>query len=287
MRKTLTAILFSTVCYAGVPASGAPIAVTLTTADGLGADSFVRGSGAADPIAGTPFRETNYGDRDNAAVKFIRSGIGSGSLTINYESSFTRTAYLRFDLSGISGTVTAATLSLGIRATENVSTIPVIFNTLFDGHAQDAAPGVGGWSESGLTMLNSGLLDDPAALLNPINTVAANLPAANVPSTTTIFDWSHPGLVDALNADTNGLITFVINGAPVTNSLGANFWTKENLEGGFIPTLQLTFEADEVASVAEPGLPVLLGLGLAGLGLIRRRRAAHRITRTASLPDPA
>jgi hypothetical protein len=270
MKSAIVGLALISLCLTGAAASGAPITVALTTADGRGADSFVRGGGGIDPVSGLQFRNTNYGDSELAAVKFIRSGIGASGPTIDYNNSFTRDAFLRFDLAGINGTVTAATLTLGVRATENAQAETIAFNIIVDGHAQDAAPGAGGWEESTLTMNNSGLVNAAVPLLQAISGGSVTVPGTAVPNLVTTVQWSHANLVALLNADTNGLVTFVIEGSPSSSPLGVNFWTKENIAGGFIPTLELTYEA--IATVAEPTGIALFGFGLAGLGAAMRRR---------------
>jgi hypothetical protein len=269
-----------------VPAGAGAALITLTTADGDGADSFVRGGPGIDPGSGIAFRNTNYGASILSALKFNRSGIGGGGNTIDYENSFTRAAYFRFDIGSIGGTVTAATLSLGIRATELGNPVGIVFNAIADGHAQDGAPGAGGWEENALTMANSGLLTDPAGLIQPISNFT--VPGTPGPAVGPILNWSHSNLVSQLNDDTNGLVTFVLIGAPVVSGRGANFWTKENLEGALFPTLSLTVEPDQVA-VNAPGALSLLGLGLAFVAVGRRRRkdGGAKTGAASCAPQPA
>ena len=258
----------------GLAARGADAAViTLTTADNRGADTFVRGGGGIDPVSGLEFRNTNYGDRETAAAKFIRSGIGGGGPTIDYENSFTRTAFFRFDLGAIGGTITAATLTLGVRSTESGDSVPVVLNTIADGHAQDAAPGDGGWEEFALTMSNSGLVEDAASLIQAVDPVPLTVPGTPGPATGVTVQWSSANLLSLLNADTNGLVTFVVNGAPSTSPRAITFWSRENTAGGPVPTLQLTVEQDGTPLPAPEGL-VLFMAGLAGLGVLRRLRTA-------------
>jgi len=273
MFDTLKHLLFvalligAGICFVPGPATAALI--TLTTADGDGADSYVRGGSGIDSGSGAAYRVTNYGSRDISQIKFIPAGTGSGGLNIDYDNSFTRAAYLRFDISGVTGPITDATLSFNMRATELGNSVPVVFNTITDGHAQDAAPGAGGWREDTLTMENSGLLTDPTGLIQAINSSGFSLPSTPGPTIGPIVNWTHSNLVPRLNADTNGLVTFVIIGAPLLSGRGANFWTKENLEGTLIPTLSLTVE-DQVA-ITAPGAVFLLCVGAAGIASHRRR----------------
>jgi hypothetical protein len=271
VRLASAGLLFTAIALAGLSASAAPVIVTLTTADGLGADNSVRGGGGTDPDSGLEFRHTNYGGRQVAVLKFIPSGVGGGGPTIDYDNSFTRAAFFRFDLSGIGGTITAATLTLGVRQTELASAVPIGLSTVADGHAQDAAPADGGWEEFGQTMWNSGLLTDEAAMLQAVG-AALTVPSTPGPSTDTVVQWSSAHLLAQINADTNGLVTFVVNGAPVilSGSRGVQFWSKENEDGGPIPTLQLTVEQDEVPLSAPPGA-ALFALGLAAVAWRRRK----------------
>lgn len=271
MFDTATRFLATAIATAGIglfPAVATAAVITLTTDDGVGADTYVRGGSTIDSGSGVAYRNTNYGGRDISQIKFVTSGSGSGGLTIDYDNSFTRAAYLRFDMSGISGTITDATLSFNMRATELANTVPVVFNTIADGHAQDADPGAGGWAENALTMANSGLLSDPKGLLDPINSSGFILPSTPGPTIGPVVNWTHSTLVARLNADTNDLVTFVIIGAPELSGRGANFWTKENDEGALIPTLTLTVE-DQVA-IPSPGTAILFGLCVAGVFLRRR-----------------
>jgi len=270
-RKRITLIRLPALVLAAALAAGNANAalITLTTADGAGADSFVRGGPGIDSGSGVAYRNTNYGGSDLAAIKFIPSGTGGGGLSIDYDNSFTRAAYFRFDIGSIGGTVTGATLSLNLRATELGNNVPIVFNAIVDGHTQDGAPGGGGWEENTLTMANSGLLADPTGLMDVIGN--ATVPGTPGPTVGPILNWSHANLVSQLNADTNGLFTFVLIGAPLLSGRGVNFWTKENLEGALFPTLSLTVEPDQVPA---PGAVGLLGLGLGCLvarGRVRRR----------------
>ncbi len=86
-----------------------------------------------------------------------------------------------------------------------------------------------------------------------------------------LTSFAGTSLRNRIRDDTNGLITFAI--LPLFNSpQGIQFFSKENLDGGLFPTLQLTFTPSTVVPIPA-ALPLLLSglLGLAAIGWRRRR----------------
>jgi len=261
-----TAVVIAAIMAASIPwlsAGGAHATViSLTTADGLGADTFLNGGDDVLDATGLPRRDSNFGTLDRLVVKFAPQG--SNNNDTNFDSRFTRLSLLRFDLSSVTGTVTAAKLTLGVKLTEDNANVTFSLNLLPDGNGLDAAPSAGGWDETGITMANSllaGIL--PLEGLGGRNTVLGGI------DTMTMFSGN--SLRQRVRDDTNDLITFAI--LPFLNSpQGIQFFSKENLDGVLIPTLELTVDDQNTASVSEPGTLVLLGLGLMGFAVARRRK---------------
>lgn len=245
--------------------------ITLTTADGLfGADTFLNGGGEILAATGRPRRDSNFGNENRLVVKFTKSGGNSNDL--DFDSNNTRISLLRFDLSSITGTVTAASLKLGVRQTElNADNVPadvsVGLGLLRDATALDAAPTGGGWDETGITMNNSVL-----ANVFPIGSFpgAIRVPGVALGTTGATATFDGNAALNSILGDTNDLITFVI--LPQLNSpQGIQFFSKENLEGGLFPTLELEVTGG-ITPVPLPGTLVLFGSGLVGLFFMRRRR---------------
>jgi len=241
--------------------------ISLTTADGFGADTFLNGGGEVLGSTGLPRRDSNFGTLDRLVVKF--SPQGSNNNDTDFDSNFTRLALLRFDLSSVTGTVTAAKLTLGVKVTELDANVTFTLNLLPDGANLDAAPNAGGWDETGITMANSFLAGElPVIGAGGRNTVLGGID--------TIAEFSGNTLRTRIREDTNDLVTFAL--LPLFNSpQGIQFFSKENADGGLIPTLELTVADQNSTSVVEPGTLALFGFGLSGLCLARRKRVRQSI----------
>ena len=191
----------SGVWFLAPPASGATI-IEIPTSFGFGADTHI-----------------NFGsssNKNNGAS--IANGVQeafSGSNTTNTDSPFTARPFLRFDLGGLpNGVITDAHITFAARFVTNRN-ITVEMLGLQDGHAQDAAPGAGGWEELTITRNNA-----PASTAftttvgrEQLHTEIPN--TAGDPNPTFVSFSASPGmfkdnLVDFLNADTNGFVTMMM-----------------------------------------------------------------------------
>lgn len=244
--------LFST-CMAGVIGvmvhCDAASAITTLTAD---ADTFVQLGSAT----------TNFGTSADLVVK------DSGS------QSFTRKAYIRFDVSGLPlDNVVAASLDLVVSGRSSGSSTQANYPVQIFGLA-DANAG-NNWIEG-----NGGADNLPVGEITwnnaPANNTANNgLTAAatllggfTVPGTANpgdLFSFSNAALLNFLKADTDGFVTFIVrrNGGTSANNL--SFASSENTaQSG--PRLNLVI-------IPEPATASLGLMGMAGLFLRRRRMA--------------
>ena len=226
MSRTLK-IVAVTVMLVGSVALADPVTTTVS----VGADAFVRD--------GWQYPDRNY----SAGTTF----------TIN-APSYERQAYLRFDVSGLipaGRQVTSAYLRVYSAAT--VSSFNCGLYGLADGATGDAAPGSGGWVESGITYNNA-----PSATVS-LGTFAVSGYGSHY------FGWptGDTALVNFLNADTNGLVTFRLTSDSSTDAV----FNSREATGSGAAYLSITTEA-----VPEPATMSLLGAG-AVLGLLRSRRS--------------
>ncbi|MDJ0853134.1 MAG: DNRLRE domain-containing protein [Myxococcota bacterium] len=237
-------------------------ALTITTADGVGADTYVRWREAE------PETDTNYGDA--TTVRVLDPRILNSTAFSN-----TRKPYLRFDLSAVGDdVVTAATLQLTYAGTAT--------GELRDSEIQvfgldDGDPGES-WGELDITWTNA-----PGNFQSCCNfdgnvtsflgefTREGDLPAGEIVS------FSSAALLNFLNADTDGQVTLMLAGVgngqrPGSAATGvfSAFTAKESatVANGTAqaPTLEL-----DVVPIPEPSTAALLGLGLGALATARRR----------------
>ncbi len=187
IRRVLTVLLVAGVfCAWAGSASAGPISID--TADGVGADAYVRGGTHAD---------TAFGGANDMVVKY------------NNSASYRRKAYVRFDLSSLGSQVLSdATLSLDVQLNNsgggNPTPKPFVVNLhgLPDGHAGE------GWGEGTITWNNAPANNTGsngvtgAVLLGQIN-----VPAEANPTVT----FSDPSLAAFLNVDTDDQATVILS----------------------------------------------------------------------------
>jgi len=232
-------------------------------------------SGGTSAIADTVTTETGtYG-----ADQFIRAGLSANQnqgadpqIIAFHPGAFPnsyRKAYMRFDLASVAGTVTDVALSL-ILAENNLS--PVIVNVwgLDDLVAGEAAPGSGGWAETGITWNNAPGNDTSSP--NLFNSVTATqigtvlVPVASRGATVTLTSAIEPNLLTFLQNDTNDLVTFMLS----RQVAGAQTWFASKEHATYAPpALTVTTTPVPVPAGIWMGLGLLGSIGVAGA--IRRK----------------
>ena len=227
----------------------------VTTGTGRGADSYVQGSAVS----------TNFG-----ASGLLTTRSNAGNASNNYK------VYLRFDLSSL-----AADLSQATSATLKFSTISANTGIGFSFFAvPDGLPGdsATGWTESGITYTNApgtpasitnlGFITAPGADENGNYVVALGSLTGLTTGGGAQHSFSTSSLLDLVKSDTNGLLTIALNRNDTKGII--HIASDENTSGFLVPTLVI--DTPSLAAVPEPGTG-LIGLGLLGLGIFRRKRA--------------
>lgn len=233
---------------------------TITTADGTGADSAIINTGGSSST-------TNYGGDNNVTIKFLHNIYG-----ITGSAIWSQKAYLRFDLdaAGVSAAVDTASLDLDFIAVNNLGQ-PRQVNVfgLTDGHGDE------NWLENTITWSNA-----PANDVNSVGGAYTTPGTAGVTSDAIflgtydmaagngVHSLSNQNLVDFLNADTNGIVTFILTASGIDAAdVNQQIVTKEGVGDpynlGNIPTLNVT-------TIPEPASVALFAAGLIGT-IVRRR----------------
>jgi hypothetical protein len=188
-----------------------------------------------------------------------------------------RIPYMRFDLSGIRGDRSGATLSLQLTLNNGNRVRAIDVYGLIDNDIND------GWSEATTSYSNApGFIyvdPDPITPGNqPTNNFTVDptemvlLGTITTPAGTGVMSSTTAALnLDAfLASDTNKFITLALVRAP-DNNVDFNFATKENAVGALVPTLTLP----NALEIPEPTGAAWLALGLAAIGA-RRSRKSHK-----------
>jgi len=243
MRLTKPGLLAMLVIVHFLSTKANAIPVSITSGDGTwGADAPVLS------VSGNV--NNNYGTDTNLWIQYVA---GSGVWM----------SYVRFDLSGLTGTVNSATLQL-VR-TLNLNTNPVTvwgLNGLNSGEA---------WDETTITWNNA-----PGLSSHPVGGTTLDLDAAQTTllgsmstsgSAGTTNTFSSPNLLSFLNADSDGRVTLIL-GNHINSGSNTPFALDEH-ETFAPPTLLLDVtELPPTETVPEPCSLLLAGVGLVGLGFV-------------------
>lgn len=225
-------------------------ALTITTADGVGADAYVRW--ATDP--GDPIPDTNYGSASNL---LIVSGFFPPNAFAN-----ARKVYLRFDLAALgAGGVADADLRLTFLGGDAIDTEINVWG-LMDGDAGE------GWGEDTITWNNApGNTQSHWVMdLNRVVQLGSFERAADAEEFD-VVTFSTASLIDFLGADTDGQVTIMLTGNSGRSVDLSSFASKESAAVGTGQASPATLEV----TVPEPSAAILLALGL--LAGARSRRA--------------
>ena len=247
-------------------------AVSVTPATGVGADTFVQNGSTTD-------NSTN----SDMVVKFT----GTDADTTN------RKAYIRFDTSTLPtvGSIASASLSLTVSinnggGTGATSTTPQNFTFNVYGLNDGSAAGGGklgeDWPATTITYANAPANNTASGSTVLTGTSTANGGTATLLGTfnvsqndvagTTVTALSGTNLVNFLNANTNGEVTFIITRPGFSPNTVANGSVQGNANSAFASAQSTTFAPPTLtANVPEPASAGLLTFGALGL-LARRRR---------------
>jgi hypothetical protein len=233
-------------------------AVVRTTAFGNGADTYLSNDG----------QSTNEGP----------DGTHGGNTTMlirNFAGTRMKMAYVRFDLSGVSGGLDGAVLSFELLSTANRDRTFQIYG-LTDDATDDA------WNESTTSYNNAaGVIPNPPTALAQVDidetkmtllgTIGMNGSAAQVLRSDNGLADTSLNLDSFLAADTNGLVTFLIINSTSDSNASYSLTSKENTTAGVtFPTLELP----NATLIPEPTAAALLGL--MATGMLRHRRQHAR-----------
>jgi hypothetical protein len=246
-RWALNLICAVTACALAASAS---VAATITTGDGNGADTYV----------------TN----DSQHASTTTHGGETGTAIRHFDGTRRKLMYIRFDLSSIAGSRTGAILTTYFTGSNRDRTMNVY--GLTDSAVDDL------WSEATTNYENAPGIVQPAGGGVAYNSGNATLDLTKLTLLGTFLTNGGVGdkisNVAALNldaflaADTNNLVTFVLDTATSDSSQSFFVATKENVSGAPILPPRLTLPN---AAVPEPA--GIAGLTLAMACIAHRRRA--------------
>ena len=222
-------------------------ALTVTTAAGSGADTFLSNDGQGGDYGPDSLHGTQEGFEVRTAWD-VRMKIG----------------YLRFDLSGISGDMSGATLGLYLTSGKRDRTLSIygLSNESLDN-----------WDEATISYNNApGMIANPPTPLAQYAINADLTKVADLPVTTAVglHESDVSALMDTFLANnTNDMATFVVIYETTSADTNPDWWfaTKESVAANptlMAPTLTLP------NAIPEPVTLALLGLG--SVVLLRRRK---------------
>ena len=221
----------------------------------------------AAPITRTAVKDT-YVDSANRSANFGAATTADITTSTNHATGTSQTTFVSFNVAGV-GQVAAAELAIQKVSGRGDRTVALwgVTDESFDAFDETALTWDGG--------VAAGVLRDGtgASLVNEVRvgnvgTTEPRNDGAIVYTRSAVSVATANALVDFINADTNGIVTFALHQDQGNANL-FRFATRENTTSGYIaPTLVLT-------AVPEP--TSLTGLALAGALLLHRRR--HRLSR--------
>jgi hypothetical protein len=223
---------------------GQATVINIPTSAGSGADAMIDGNGS--------HATTNYGSLATSGYRFLDSG----------GTNRNERTYLRFQLPNDIDTVNSATITLYKVDTNTIKTVELhgLTNESLDNWVEtsitfNAAPAGTAFTTRQPDGADSDLLSNQGISSGANATVVLNNSA---------------NMVNFLNGDTNGLVTFILSDAD--NSFAySEFATKENVSvGAFAPTLNLDYNP-----IPEPASFATIGLGIAAFAVRRVRHGAR------------
>lgn len=185
---------------------------------------------------------------------------GSTENRLIVQSTNNQKAWLQFDTSSITGTISDATFSLGLRT---IGSSNQTFNVygLNDGVTGEA------WDESTITFNNApgnaGTFRDVDATETTFLDTITISNSTNSAGDTISFNSAN--IASYLNNDTNNTVTFIIL-RDTQGTQGTSFYSTENTGGNPFPTLDIT-----TTTIPEPST-YALSFGLFAVGILAIRR---------------